>query len=384
MSQVRDAGALAAQGIAGMTRLVQDLHEAIADRSFGGAPSRVAHDAIAGAAYAAVRAGGSGAVRAVAAAVDALSDANERRLDRSPRGRMVLGVVNGYVGDRLAEDGSTLAIEMGVRHRGRPVPLRPEALAAAYGDVRPRVAVLLHGLGETEGAWRLGAAARDGSTYLRTLAELGFTPVEVRYNSGLRIGANGRTLATLLDELVAAWPTPIDELALIGHSMGGLVIRSACHVADADGRDWPARVRDIVYLGAPHLGAPLEDLAYQGSRVLGRLPETRWLSRTIEVRSAGIRDLREGRLDDLLDEIPLLEGPCHHAISGTVTQDPEHPVGRALGDLLVTSGSASGSGWRGRRLALSADDGRRLGGATHFALLNHPLVDELLRTWLEA
>lgn len=382
MSEVRAAGALAGQGFAAATRLVQDLHEAVADRSFGRSPTRAAHDGIARAVYAAVRAGGAGAVRALALAVESLSDEQEARLDRGPRGRVLLGVLNGFLGDRLVEDSSDLAIVMGIRHRGEPVQVEAGSLAAAYPDARPRVAVLLHGLCETEAAWRLGSTARDGATYLDTLADLGLTPVELRYNSGLRIGANGRALAALLDALVAAWPVPVEDLVLIGHSMGGLVIRSASHLADRNGLAWPRLVRDIVYLGTPHLGAPLEHLADRGSRLLAGLPETRWLARTIDARSGGIRDLRDGTLDDDLDDVPLLEGACHHAVAATLTRRSDHPAGRILGDLLVTSGSASGSGWRGRRLALDPGHGRELGGITHFALLNHPQVDELLREWL--
>lgn len=45
--------------------------------------------------------------------------------------------------------------------------------------------------------------------------ELSFTPVTLRYNTGLRISANGRELAALLDGLVAGWPLGVEELVLV-------------------------------------------------------------------------------------------------------------------------------------------------------------------------
>ena len=86
----------------------------------------------------------------------------------------------------------------------------------------------------------------------------------VRYNTGLHVSENGRGLARLLDEMVEEWPCQLEELVLIGHSMGGLVARSACHY----GASWTDRVRHVFCLGSPHLGADLE----KGANVLG----SRW------------------------------------------------------------------------------------------------------------
>jgi triacylglycerol esterase/lipase EstA (alpha/beta hydrolase family) len=67
-----------------------------------------------------------------------------------------------------------------------------------------------------------------GTTAIRP----GFTPVYLRYNTGLHISHNGQTLAELLNRLHVLWPAaaeePLKETVLVGHSMGGLVAR-ACH-----------------------------------------------------------------------------------------------------------------------------------------------------------
>jgi hypothetical protein len=128
---------------------------------------------------------------------------------------------------------------------------------------------------------------------------------------------------------------------------------------------------------------------------LARLPETRPFANFLRRRSSGIRDLRRGSLVDedwrdrdpealratVCQEVPLLEGATHCFVSATITRSPEHPVGRLIGDLLVLVASASGES-RTRRLGFKAEHGTHVGGATHFALLNHPAVYEKLREWL--
>ena len=127
------------------------------------------------------------------------------------------------------------------------------------------MAIFTHGLCETEAGWWLGAERHYGDPRVwhgsRLEGDLGFTPVTVRLNSGLHISDNGRRLATLIDQVVDAWPVPVEELLLVGHSMGGLINRSACHYGMKSDQRWIGRVRNVVTLGTPHLGAPLEQAA---------------------------------------------------------------------------------------------------------------------------
>lgn len=305
-------------------------------------------------------------------------------------GSAVIAAITGLTGDRLEADGSPLAQPMALRVKGGPVPLEPDALAAAFPNATPHIVVFLHGLMETEFSWG------TGETYgTRLERNLGYTPMTVRYNSGLHISQNGRCLSELMDEVVAAWPVEVERIALVGHSMGGLVARSACHRGAEDGAAWAQLVKTSVSLGTPHLGAPLEQAVHYLSAGLARLPETRPLANFLRRRSGGIRDLRQGSLvdEDWRDcdpdalkaaacaEIPLLEGATHCFISATVTRSDRHPVGRLIGDTLVLKPSATGRG-RTRRIPFEEEFGMHLGGANHFALLNHPAVYEKLRAWL--
>ena len=78
--------------------------------------------------------------------------------------------------------------------------------------------------------------------------------------------------------------------------MGGLVARSASHQAAA-GAAWPRQLRDLVFLGTPHLGAPLERRG-RGVDLLSAPPHARALALLGRTRSAGITDLRHGALLD--------------------------------------------------------------------------------------
>ena len=220
---------------------IRSIHRAIAKRAFDavgpvGAPVRLARR----------RDCRSGCTRVCAPAAPRLGAAPAQLLARRPaghgrelstsrRGSAVLGAVNGLLGDELERRGSDLQEPMSVRVAGHPVAPAPGSLAEAFPEATPTLVVLVHGLMETEFAWELGAD-RHGGTYGSRLAdELGWTPVRVRYNTGRHISENGRSLADLLEALVGAWPVEVERIALVGHSMGGLVSRSACHYASAEG-----------------------------------------------------------------------------------------------------------------------------------------------------
>jgi pimeloyl-ACP methyl ester carboxylesterase len=383
--ELRALTRLAFDELGGAAAGVGQVHQAIADRAFGAAgsgPPRAIHDAVAGGVYAGLRGVAGLAGRAAGVALAGRAPA----LSSTPRGAVALAVINGLRGDALEREGSELAQPMAIRLCGEVVA------PADFPDAGPRVVVFLHGLFETELAWRFGG----GDTYGERLGrDIGATPVNVRYNSGRHISENGRSLADLLEDLVASWPVAVERIALVGHSMGGLVARSACCHGFERGDAWVGLVRHTVTLGSPHLGAPLEQAVHYASAALGVAPETRPFARFLRRRSAGIRDLRQGSLVDedwrdrdpdalraaACKEVPLLDGAMHHFVAATVTERPDHPVGWLIGDWMVLQPSASGRG-RSRMIGFREEDGMHVGGAHHLALLNHPAVYERLRAWL--
>jgi pimeloyl-ACP methyl ester carboxylesterase len=332
------------------------IHQALAGRVFravgpGAALVRPVHERITRGVYAGLGLG-TGAIGLAAATVAGRRQA-PAALSTTPRGSALIAAVTGLRGDALEAEASPLCQPMAVRRRGEPVALDPDALREAFPEATPRIVVFVHGLMTTEFSWRLGGREPFGARLAR---DIGCTPVYVRYNSGRHISENGRSLSELMAELVAAWPVDVDQVALVGHSMGGLVARSACCHATEEDADWARLVTHSVSLGSPHMGAPLEQAVHMLSAGLARLPETRPFANFLRRRSGGIRDLRQGSLvdEDWRDqdpdalrgaacaEVPLLEGATHCFVSATVTRSDRHPVGRLLGDTLVLVPSASG------------------------------------------
>jgi pimeloyl-ACP methyl ester carboxylesterase len=352
------------------------IHGAIADRAFRGrGVSRTLHDAISQAVYAGV--GGAFGLAGLAAdAALARRAADARRLSTTPRGAALIAILNGLRGDLLEREGSDLHEPMAVRVDGRVA----DDLAAAFPDATGWPVVFVHGLFETEFAWRFGGGEPYGPRLAR---DLGCTPVYVRYNSGRHVSENGRSLAELLEALVESWPVAVEKIGLVGHSMGGLVARSACHWAHERDDAWVRRVRHVVSLGSPNAGAPLEQAVHAASAGLAALPETRPFAGFLRRRSAGIRDLRRGSLVDedwrdrdpdalraaACKEVPLLDGATHCFVAATVTRNARHPVARLVGDWLVLERSAS----------YKTEHAMHVGGLHHLALLNHPDVYACLR-----
>jgi pimeloyl-ACP methyl ester carboxylesterase len=198
----------------------------------------------------------------------------------------------------------------------------------------------------------------------------------LRANTGLPVRENGVALASLLQGLVAHWPTAIDRVALVGHSQGGLVMRAAASVSSPDDTR-TGLVSDVVTLGTPHYGAPLAAFAGWGSRALGVLPESAAFGRVVDQRSAGILDLVLG----LGEEVPVLPFARYRLVAATLAADRRHPLSRLLGDLLVRPDSACGRDPVGRTL-FPGGEVLHVGGTDHFGLLNHPDVHAALTRWL--
>ena len=182
-----------------------------------------------------------------------------------------------------------------------------------------------------------------------------------------------------MERLVEHWPVPVTRIALVGHSMGGLVLRAAG--ARSRRRRRP-RALDRPGAGRGHAGhAPPRRPGGPRSRArqprAGLLPETAAFGRILDWRSLGVHDLVVG----LADDVPPLPRARYRLVAATLTGSPRHPVGHVVGDLLVRVPSAYGRDGRGGDLFPGADV-LHVGRADHFALLNHPEVQPRWRRWL--
>ncbi|MDD2713117.1 MAG: alpha/beta hydrolase [Simplicispira sp.] len=353
-SDLRGLAALATQATTGVVRMTEGVHQSVLGTlglRGGAAPGQTS--GLTGLIYQAVR----GVTQQVGKGVQAALLRLQPWLPGTPEAaappqwerEAVLAALNGVLGDRLAQDGNPLAVPMQWRQRGQVLDL---ATLHAAGGATGKVLLLVHGLCMNDLQWQ-----RQGHDHGAHLAHaLGYTPVYLRYNTGLHTSLNGRALADQIEALLAAWPVPVQELTVLAHSMGGLVARSALHYGQAAGQQWPARLKNLVFLGTPHHGAALERAGHWADVLLGSTPYSRPFAALGQLRSAGITDLRYGhmldadwtghdrfrRRPDRRQPVPLPQGVACYAVAATLAVRRSPVAERLVGDGLVPLHSALG------------------------------------------
>ncbi len=393
LSDLRGYSRLVVDATIGLTDLVEAVHHTITRVPWVlGKPVHERTSGITGLVYRNIR----GVTRLVGGSLDALLallGAAFEDTASSAKREAVLAAVNGVLGDHLAASANPLAIPMQWRRDGQPLDLTTPALAAAFPQPTGKILVLAHGLCMNDVQWR-----RKGHDHGTALAkDAGFTPVYLHYNSGLHVSTNGRAFAGQLEALLSAWPVPVEELVILGHSMGGLLARSACHYGQLAGHAWPRHLRKIVFLGTPHHGTSFERGGNWVTVILGVSPYTAAFARLGKIRSAGITDLRYGslldedwdhcdrfaRASDLRRAVPLPEGVQCYAIGVATATRTSRPSAPFLGDGLVPLRSALGQHPDpARNLPFPASQQWIGYNMSHMDLLDRREVYEQIRQWL--
>jgi pimeloyl-ACP methyl ester carboxylesterase len=397
MLALRGTSALAIQAVQSITDLVEEMHGAIsglalplANRNAKPRKTR----GITGLMYRSVR-GITGLVgwgmsrsldvvqmpvvsKALAPAVRQLS-AQLKLKSAAPYRETVRSAVNGVLGDTLAATANPLAIQMQFRQGG-------QALQASKNQ--GKLLVLVHGLCMNDLQW-----LRDGHDHGAMLAkELGYEPIYLHYNTGRHIAENGADFSELLEATLNNWPVPITELVIIGHSMGGLVSRSACHHALNSKHAWVKQLSKLITLGTPHAGAPLERAGRGVDFLLGISPYSEPLAKLGLVRSAGIQDLYDGSVT-LAGEHALW--PKHtklYTLAATKQKTTSakrlmQPLQRLLGDGLVPVKSAlarEAQAQLGIARPLPANRQAVVHATDHFEILSSQAVAKQMLSWLKA
>lgn len=307
-------------------------------------------------------------------------------------GNVSRAVLNGVIGDYLVEQNNPLAIDMGFYHGGQPLTL-------PHSDIplTNKVVVLLHGLTNLESIWDLKENEPENTakplssvnygTYLQR--DFGYTPLFLRYNTGLPIEENGKQFAQLMDALMAVYPQPIDEIILVGFSMGGLLMRYAQKNAMTNQADWLSKVTQCFYLGTPHEGSYFERFGHLASSVVRSIPKTyinHWAD-WIDVRSSGIQDLKHGLVHLSHNDVAQEEsqGVCgsfypqaqHYFVSGSLSQDTDSVFNKLFGDALVSKNSAYPPS------APQDSQSSHFDGIPHIPLAHSDKVYQQIKQWIE-
>ncbi len=381
-SQLHGASKGIIDAVAGITNIVEQMHRTILGLTpiVGKAPTDRT-SGIPGFVYGSVR----GVTNAVGAGLDvALSQLTPflKSQNKLPQQEAMLAALNGVFGDYLAATNNPLAIPMQLRQQGRALSTKN----APNG----KLVVLVHGLCMNDLQFnherRDHSASHDHGAALAR--DLGYTAIYLHYNSGRHIATNGEEFAQVLENLVQQWPVPITELTIIGHSMGGLVARSACaHAKDAK-HIWLKRLKKIIFLGTPHHGAPLERAGNWLDILLDVSPYSAPFSKLGKVRSEGIKDLRHGNILDAetsaaASSQALPKGVKCFAIAAT-KQTKIGALKRLSGDGLVPVNSALGMHKdAGLSLAIPVARQHICYGLDHFDLLSSGDVYDQIYRWLD-
>lgn len=394
-ADIRGYSRLAIDATLGLTRLVETMHHNIV--RVPGPLSKYSQEptkGITGLVYRSIQ----GTTRLVGSGIDALLGQLLPLLEREPaassgKREAVVAALNGVLGDHLAASANPLAIPMQLRQNGQPLALTAQDIAADVPAPSGKILLLVHGLCMNDLQWR-----RNGHDHGAALATTGgYTPLYLHYNSGEHVSRNGHALADMLETLVQAWPVPVEKLVIIGHSMGGLLARSAWHYGNLAGHGWLKHLQQMVFLGTPHLGAPLERGGNWVNVVLELSPYTAALARLAKIRSAGITDLRHG---SILDEdwqhgdrfahakskksaMSLPQGVQCFAIGASISKAGGDRKKPRFGDGLVPLQSALGRQKSSRGgLSFPASQQWVGYGMNHLDLLDDTDVYEQLRKWL--
>jgi len=394
--------------VAGITTTVEGMHETIARHPLPWSPEpdqpRKAHGLIAAATYSAIR-GVNSLVREGFDLSTELQAVNEP-VEQAPRSTSVTNAIaflNGAIGDHLEATNNPLATPMCFTTPQQALTLNRDALCASFPPSRAagtqqacgHIVVLVHGLSMSPMCWSKSGTPELGSKLQETE---GCSPLYLSYNSGRHISTNGAQFAQQLEDLCESWPVPVTSLSLVGHSMGGLVIRSACAYAQRSDRLWLSKLRRVVCLGTPHHGSPVAKAGHGLNAVMQSIAYTQPMAFGRR-RSAGIKDLRHG---NLLDEdwcdidpdtvhadsrlpVPLIPGVDYYFAAATLGEQEKAPLGRLLGDLLVRLDSATGAHTEANRnLNIKAKNCRIFHGKNHFDLLYDEQVQQQVLDWFSA
>lgn len=400
-SDLRAVAQLATQATRGVATMAEGVHQAVWSTMGVSGADKTRTRGLTGFVYRTVHGVTELVGKGLEAAFTRLEPLLESVVDappETPQREAVLAALNGVLGDRLAQTHNPLATPMTLRYQGQVLnPQTMPALPQATG----KVLLLIHGLCMNDLQWHAeahedGKPVSDHGAALATAR--GYTPIHLRYNTGLHTSQNGQELTLLLEQLLAHWPVPVQELTAVVHSMGGLVIRSAVHAAQQRGLRWPGQLKAIVFLGTPHHGAPLERAGNWVDVVLGTTPFSKPFAKLGQMRSAGITDLRYGfvldahwqgrdrftRQPDRREPLPLPLGVACYTVAATTAAQRSPLADRLIGDGLVPLASALGQHADARQqLVFSKSAQSILYRTNHMELLHSPAVTQLLLGWLK-
>lgn len=394
LSDIRELAQLLTQALPATMQITEAVHQAVLDGMGIKGREKSKTAGLTGLIYKGVHGAANSLGSGINGLLARLPLPTQPSVAETPKRAALLATLNGVLGDKLVEQQNALATPMTLRYQGKPLDWQTMPADLPHTG---RVLLMIHGLCMNDLQWHTsyqGKSVNHGEAVARAL---GYLPLYLRYNSGLSIASNGQALALQLEDLCDRWPGAIKQLSVLAYSMGGLVIRSACHYAQTHSLRWPKRLRHLIFLGTPHHGAPLESAGHWLEQLLPVTPYSMPFVKLTRIRSQGIRDLRHGKVIDASrnnrertigrdprQPLPLPSGVACFAIAGTTSAKRTLLAERLIGDGLVPLRSALGlHRERAHQLDFPSEHTLIVYRTTHMALLGSPEVGAQLLDWLD-
>lgn len=338
----------------------------------------------------------------------------------------VVYVINGVMGDHLVTNHNPIAIPMMFYNsQGDALPLTlydkyqnpslkqeiqfphfkksPQSFNHDWQLIEQRqferlsskITIILHGLCMGYVNWKPSHEKSLGQQILKSQPDT--SVLYLNYNTGRRISTNGRNFSELMQALMAKHPH-VTEINLIGHSMGGLVCRSALHYGGEFVESWTHKVNKLIMLGTPHHGAVLERIGDTVQKSISKLPFAGALGKLGDIRSTGIIDLRHGSIRDedwhsltsrsvLPDSerhiTPLPDNVTAYCLAGSLSnEEDDSSLSQVVGDGLVTIESALGEHTEQHTLKVQENHKAIFYGVGHMNLMSDSGVLQQVVDWL--
>ena len=385
-NDLHGATKLTVDAVKGVTNIVESLHSTIASfTNIVGDPNKNAKG-ISGMVYRNIRKITDVFGEGLDVMLGKLSQVMGEKQSSRPR-EAIIAATNGVIGDYLHKHNNPLAIQMRFRRDGKA--LSKDELNKTIQQANGKVLILIHGLCMNDLHWQ----RKEHDHGQALAADLGYTVLYLHYNTGKHISENGKELALILEQFA----TPKTSISILAHSMGGLLMRSACYYANKTRQEWLQHCKHIIFLGTPHHGALLEKGGNWLNTMLKVSPYTEPFTKITNIRSCGITDLRYGnivdedwnqhqRFEHSQDQrvlVPLPENISCYAIASTTSEKQDSLIADSIvGDGLVTVNSAFGV-HKERDLNIPEQNrwlGRKI---NHNQLLENKEVYQVIKNWLQ-
>jgi pimeloyl-ACP methyl ester carboxylesterase len=369
---------LVIQATKGTTDLVETMHSTIEQGHLAMGESHAAKTSgITGLIYKSIRGGaqlvGTSLDYAMQQVIPLLND----ELIPSKNKDVFLSILNGVYGDQLLLTDNELTLDMQFFYQSQAID---DQLCSALKSPSKKIMLFIHGLCMSHHCWK----SNDKNLSSSMADTLGFTPIYLNYNTGRTIADNGQQLARQLEQLIDSWPVSVSQITMVGHSMGGLIARSAHYYGEQYHCRWIDLNKKMASIGTPHAGAPLEKIACQLEKLMQLSPYATPFIRLTKMRSQGIENLRYSEITDTGDKfLPLPTAVEYFALAATLNKRERFTAENFLGDGLVTPDSAFGQRQNPIHSLLIPPENKWLGYELgHNEMLTHPGVYQQLEKWL--